>query len=208
MLTIWDLLALALIALAVAAAITHAISGVVKKLTPSKDITLDAMMARVASIGWHFALSRGGYRIWHANDFANIKREIETSTLDNDVALWLLALGCLKRDETFAGCKPRYVPVDGNDASTRPLGRLNFRADRLYRGWRDGYSLTHFDVRQAITEVFMRSETVFGREAVADNHPAFHALYQFACAYVSGRPVNEAELTELTAALDPERLAA
>ena len=198
MLTIWDFLALALIASAAVAAITYAISEAIRKLTPSKDITLDAMMARVASIGWH----------WHANDFANIKREIETSTLDNDVALWLLALGCLKRDETFAGCKPRYVPVDGSDASTKPLGRLNFRADRLYRGWRDGYSLTHFDVRQAIAEVFMRSETVFGREAVADDHPAFHALYQFARAYVSGRPVNEAELTELMAALDPEKLAA
>ena len=58
MLTIWDFLALALIALAVVAAITHAVSRAVKKFTPSKDIPLYMMMARVAATGWQFAMER------------------------------------------------------------------------------------------------------------------------------------------------------
>ena len=134
MLTIWDFLGLALIALAVVVAITHAISEAVRKLTlskltPPEEITLDAIMARVAATGWRFAKEGDRYRIWHATDFAGMKREIVTSTADNDVALWLRALGCLGHDETFAGCKPQYIPVDMHDDFGRPEGRLRYRAE-------------------------------------------------------------------------------
>jgi hypothetical protein len=76
MLTIWDFLALAMIALGVVAAITHAISRAVKKFTPSKDIPLDMMMARVAATGWQFAMERDRYRIWHANDLSRQRSKV------------------------------------------------------------------------------------------------------------------------------------
>lgn len=57
MLTIWDFLALAFIALAAVAAITHAIGEAARKLTVKpKDVSFDVMTARVAATGWHFAL--------------------------------------------------------------------------------------------------------------------------------------------------------
>ena len=68
MLTLWDFVALALIALAVVLAVAHTISTAIEKLMPSKDVTLDMMMARVAATGWQFAMERNGYRIWHTND--------------------------------------------------------------------------------------------------------------------------------------------
>jgi hypothetical protein len=199
MLSIWDLLALALIALAAVVAITHAISGAVRKLTPSKGVTLDAMMARVAATGWHFASEGDRYRIWHANDFAGIKREIVTYTARNDVALWLHAIGCMNRDEEFADCKPRYIPVDAHDDFSKPVDRLKARAERLYWGWRKGYALTDYDMGRVVIDVLVRGEV---------DHPAFHALRPLARAFVSGRAVSEAEVAALIAALDPEELAA
>lgn len=199
MLTIWDYLALALIALAVVVAITYAISEAVKKLapsklTPSKDITLDAMMARVAATGWRFALEGDRYRIWHASDFAGIKREIIASTAHNDVALWLRALGCLGRDETFAGCKPHYIPVDTHDDFGKPEHRLRHRAEWLHRAG----VLTDYDIRRVVIDVLVRGEV---------DHPAFYALLSLARAFVSGRAIGEAEVAGLIAALDPEELA-
>ncbi|WGR94796.1 hypothetical protein MTX20_11800 [Bradyrhizobium sp. ISRA435] len=133
MLTIWDFLALAFIALAAVAAITHAIGEAARKLTVKpKDVSFDVMTARVAATGWHFALEGERYRIWHANDFADLKREIVTSTAHNDVALWLHAIGCLGRDEMFADCKPRYVPVDMHDDFSKPVDRVEFRATSLH----------------------------------------------------------------------------
>jgi hypothetical protein len=199
MLTIWDLLALALIALAAVAVITHAISEAVKKITPSKDtskdITLDAMMARIAATGWYFAMERDRYRIWHANDFAGIKREVITWTKHNDVAVWLHAIGCLGRDETFAGCRPHYVPVDMHDDFGKPVDRLMHQAESLRR---EG-ALTEFRIRRVVIDVLVR-------EAV--DHPAFYPLLSLARAFVSGRAVSEAEMAGLIAALDPEKLKA
>jgi hypothetical protein len=189
MLTLWDFLALALIALLVVAAIRQAD----KKPTPSKDVTLDAMMARVAATGWHFALERNGYRIWHVNDFAGIKRELVAGTDYNYVAVYLHALGCLNRDETFAGCKPRYIPVDAHDDFGKPRDRLMHRAEWLYRRG----PLTDFDIRQVVIDVLVRDQV---------DHPAFHALLSLARAFVSGRAVGEAEMAGLVAALDPQRL--
>jgi hypothetical protein len=203
MLTIWDFLFLALIALAVVVAVTHAINEAVKKLTPSKEValdcTLDAMMARMAATGWHFALEGDRYRIWHANEFAGIRREVVTSTAHNDVALWLHAIGCLGRDETFAGCKPRYVPVDMHDDFSKPVDRVKSRAEWLYLGWNKGYALTDYDMRSVVFDVLVRGEV---------DHPAFFALRSLARAFVSGRAMSDAEVAALIAALDPEKLAA
>ena len=201
MLTIWDFLALALIALAAVAAVTHAVREATRKLTQSKDtskdITFDVMMARVAATGWHFALEGKRYRIWHANDFARIKREILTSTDRNDVALWLHALGCLGREETFAGCKPHYIPVDAHDYSGKPADRL---ASRLYTlNSNPRYGLTDYYIGRIVIDVLVR-ETV--------DHPALHALRPLARAFVSGRAVSEAEVAGLIAAFDMDALTA
>jgi hypothetical protein len=199
MLTIWDFLALALIALVVVAAIRRAISEAVKKITPSKDtskdIALDAMMARVAATGWQFAIERDRYRIWHANDFAGIKREFVAGTGYNYVAMYLHAIGCLGRDETFAGCKPRYTPVDAHDDFGKPADRL---AAILYKMHRKG-ALTDYDLSGIVINVFVRDRV---------DHPAFHALLSLARDIVSGRAVSEAEMAGLIAAFDMDALTA
>jgi hypothetical protein len=202
MLTIWDFLALALIALAVVAAITHAVREATRKLTQSKDtskdITLDVMMARVAATGWHFALEGERYRIWHANDFAGIKREILTSTDRNGVALWLHAIGCQASDETFADCKPKYIPVDMHDDFGKPVDRVMFRATSLHL-WCSRNEIDWFNISQVVTTTLMRGEV---------DHPTYYKLLSLARAFVSGRPVSEAELAEMLAALGPEKLEA
>jgi hypothetical protein len=200
MLTIWDFLALALIALAAVAAITHAISEAIRKLKDtSKDVTFDVMMARVAATGWHFALEGERYRIWHANDFAGIKREIVTSTAHNDLALWLHAIGCLGRDETFADCKPQYIPVDMHDDFGKPGDRVKFRATSLHLWYSRNRAIDWFNIRQVVTDTLMRGEV---------NHPTYYTLLSLARAFVSGRAVSEAELAEMLATLDPEKLEA
>ncbi|WP_316178360.1 MULTISPECIES: hypothetical protein [unclassified Bradyrhizobium] len=194
----WDFLGLALIALAVVVAITHTISEAARKLTrskltPPKEITLDAIMARVAGTGWHFAIEGDRYRIWHTADFAGMKREIVTSTAHNDVALWLRALGCLGHDETFAGCIPRYIPVDMHDDFGRPEDRLMYRAELLHRG-----GVHEYDIHFVVFDALVRGEV---------DHPVYYALLSLARAYVSGRAVSEADIAELIAALDPQELA-
>jgi hypothetical protein len=187
MLTFWPLVVLILIAIAVVCAMARAHVLDAEKLRKSKDVSFDAMVGRVTATGWHFALERDRYRIWHANDFAGIKREIVTSTAHNDIALWLHALGCLGREETFAGCKPRYIPVDAHDDFGKPADRL---ASMLYTIRRSG-ALTDFDMRRVVITVLVRDEV---------DHPAFHALRPLARAFVSGRAVSEAEVAGLIAA--------
>ena len=205
MLTFWPLVVLILIAIAVVlwiaaavvSAMTRAIYDAAEKARKAKDVTLDAMAARVTATGWHFALERDRYRIWHADDFAGIKREIVTSTADNDVALWLHALGCLGREETFAGCKPHYIPVDAHDHFGKPADRL---ASRLYTLSRNpSYGLTDYYIGRIVIDVLVR-ETV--------DHPALHALRPLARAFVSGRAVSEAEVAGLIAAFDMDALTA
>jgi hypothetical protein len=195
MLTFWPLVVLILIAIAVGCAMARAHVLAAEKLAKSKDVTLDAMTARVTATGWHFALERDRYRIWHANDFAGIKREIVTSTADNDVALWLHALGCLGREETFAGCKPRYIPVDAHDDFGKPADRL---ASILYTLNRGG-ALTDYYIGRIVIDVLVRGEV---------DHPAFHALRPLARAFVAGRAVSEAEVAGLIAAFDMDALTA
>ena len=197
MLTFWPLVVLMLIALAVICAMARAAVLAAEKVAKSKDVTLDAMAARVSATGWHFALEKDRYRIWHANDFAGIKREIVTSTAHNDVALWLHALGCLGREETFAGCKPRYIPVDAHDDFGKPADRLALRLYTLNRNPR--YGLTDYYIGRIVIDVLVR-ETV--------DHPAFHALRPLARDFVSGRAVSEAEVAGLIAAFDMDALTA
>ena len=66
MLTFWPLVVLILIAIAVVLSIaeavvsakTRAIYDAAEKVRKAKDVTLDAMAARVTATGWHFALER------------------------------------------------------------------------------------------------------------------------------------------------------
>lgn len=197
MLTIWGFLAFALIVLTAVAAITHAIGEATRKLKhTSKDVTLDAMMARVAATGWHFALEGERFRIWHRNDFAGVKREIVTSAAHNDVALWLHAIGCLGRNETFVDCKPDYVPVDAGDLASRPGDRVEFRATSLHLWYSRNGKIGWDSIRQVVADTLMRGEV---------NHPAYYKLLSLARAFVSGRAVSEAELAEMLAALDPKK---
>ncbi len=76
MLTFWPLVVLILIAIAVVWAMARAKYVTAEKLRKLKDVSFDAMVARVTASGWHFALERDRYGIWHVNDFAGIKREI------------------------------------------------------------------------------------------------------------------------------------
>jgi hypothetical protein len=189
----WPFVVLMLIALAVVHAMARANSDAAEKLRKSKDVPFDAMVARVTATGWHFALERDRYRIWHANDFAGIKREFVADT--DYLAMYLHAIGCLGRDETFAGCRPRYTPVDAHDDFEKPADRL---ASMLYTIHRSG-ALTDFDIRRVVIAVLVR-------EAV--DHPAFHALRPLARAFVSGRAVSEAEVAGLIAAFDMDALTA
>lgn len=193
MLTFWPLVVLILIAIAVVSAMARPKYDAAEKLRKLKDVPFDAMVARVAASGWHFALERDRYRIWHVNDFAGIKREFVFGTAHNDVALWLHALGCLGREETFAGCKPRYIPVDMHDDIGKPADRL---ASVLYTTHRRG-ALTDYDIRRIVIEVLVRDKV---------DHPAFHALLPLARTIVSGHAVSEAEVAAMVAALDPEKL--
>jgi hypothetical protein len=189
MLTLWPVIVLILIALVVVSVMARAQYDAAEKLRKSKGVPFEAMVARVTATSWHFARERDRYRIWHANDFAGIKREIVTSTVHNDIALWLHALGCLGREETFADCEPRYVPVDAHDHFGKPADRL---ATRLYTLHRTG-ALTDHDIRRIVIEVLVRGEV---------DHPAFYALLPLARAFVSGRAVSKAEGAALIAAID------